>query len=147
MATCAEILGENLDGAVAEDSVSFLPAFKQQPIVSTRAGVIHHSISGHFGYRLGKWKLLLARGSGGWSAPDEKAAKKVKAPYVQLYNLEEDVAETTNIADKHPEIVNQLLVQLKADVLNGRSTKGDPAKNDIANIQLWKSGAPAGKKL
>ena len=55
---------------MAEDSVSFLPALSGQPIVSSRKGVIHHSISGHFAYRQGKWKLLLARGSGGWSSPE-----------------------------------------------------------------------------
>ncbi|MEM9413136.1 MAG: hypothetical protein AAGA30_18650 [Planctomycetota bacterium] len=48
---------------------------------SIRAGVIHHSKSGHFAYRLGKWKLLLARGSSGWSPPNEQAAVKQGAPH------------------------------------------------------------------
>ena len=58
---------------MGEDSVSFLPALSGKPIQSSRKGVIHHSISGHFGYRQGKWKLILARGSGGWSSPNEKS--------------------------------------------------------------------------
>ena len=79
-ATCAELAGKPLPEGSAEDSVSFLPALSGQPIVSTRAGIIHHSISGHFGYRMGKWKLCLAYGSGGWTAPQEKQAKEQGAP-------------------------------------------------------------------
>ena len=62
---------------MAEDSVSFLPALSGQPIVSTRKGVIHHSVSGHFAYRQGKWKLLLSRASGGWSSPTERGAQRL----------------------------------------------------------------------
>ena len=69
-ATASEITGEKAPSS-AEDSVSFLPALFGKSIVSTRKGVIHHSVSGHFAYRQGKWKLLLARGSGGWSSPKE----------------------------------------------------------------------------
>ena len=123
-ATCAEILGLDIPAGTAEDSVSVLPAFLGQPIVSTRAGVIHHSISGHFAYRLGPWKLLLARGSGGWTAPKEKAAIKSGAPVAQLYDMESDPSETTNLYESKPEIVHQLLAQLESDVKRGRSTKG-----------------------
>ena len=34
-----------------------------------RTDVIHHSINGSFAIRAGRWKLLLAPDSGGWSAP------------------------------------------------------------------------------
>ena len=57
-ATTSDITGKTLPADSAEDSVSFLPALSGAKIVSTRAGVIHHSISGHFAYRQGKWKLL-----------------------------------------------------------------------------------------
>lgn len=139
LATCADVLGTTLPEASAEDSVSFLPALKGEPIVSTRSGVIHHSISGHFGYREGQWKLLLARGSGGWSAPNEKAAMKVDAPIAQLYNLDADPGETTNLYESHPEIAERLLKLLKEDVNRGRSTDGVASKNDVKQIKLWKS--------
>lgn len=139
-ATCAEILGRDLPRNSAEDSVSILPAFSEQPIVSTRAGVVHHSVSGHFSYRLGRWKLLLARGSGGWTAPQERAARKAKAPVAQLYDMEADPGETTNLFDSKPAIVQQLLTQLERDVRSGRSTEGPEAGNDLKSIELWKSG-------
>ncbi len=138
-ATVGEILGQNLPDSAAEDSVSILPAFSGLPIVSTRAGVIHHSVSGHFAYRLGKYKLLLARGSGGWTAPKEAAAKKSNAPIAQLYDMQSDPSETTNLYESQPEIVQQLLLQLKSDIERGRSTDGLAAHNDHEAITLWKS--------
>ena len=138
MATCAEILKAPLPENSAQDSVSFLPALSGLPIVSTRAGVIHHSISGHFGYREGKWKLLLAKGSGGWSSPNEKESKK--APIAQLYDIEADPGETTNLYGAQPKVAGRLLKQLESDVTRGRSTEGPTAKNDVDNIKLWKSG-------
>jgi len=74
-ATVGELLGLPLPQGCAEDSVSFLPALTGKPIVSTRSGVIHHSASGHFAYRSGDYKLLLARGSGGWSSPNENQSR------------------------------------------------------------------------
>ena len=117
-----------------------LPAFSGNPIQSTRDGVIHHSISGHFGYRQGKWKLLLARGSGGWSAPKEGKAIQAGAPEAQLYDLDSDPGETTNLYEMHPEEAARLLALLKADVERGRSVEGPASQNDVSPIQLWKSG-------
>lgn len=140
MATCSELTETPLPETAAEDSVSFLPAFSSKPITTTRNGVIHHSISGHFAYRQGKWKLLLAKGSGGWTAPREAEAAKSGAPIAQLYDMEKDPGETTNLFASHPEVADRLLSQLEADVARGRSTDGPPSKNDVTNIKLWKSG-------
>ncbi|SMP43607.1 Arylsulfatase A [Neorhodopirellula lusitana] len=135
-ATFSELTGKPLPTDSAEDSVSFLPALSGKPIESSRAGVIHHSIDGHFAYRQGKWKLCLAKGSGGWSAPKE-ADVPADAPKAQLYDLDQDPGETTNLYTRHPEIAERLLKQLEADVMGGRSTEGSPSKND-AEIDLWK---------
>ncbi|CAA6691708.1 MULTISPECIES: arylsulfatase [unclassified Lentimonas] len=139
-ATTSDITGVVMPTNSAEDSVSFLPAILEDPIISTRAGVIHHSASGHFGYRQGKWKLLLARGSGGWSSPKEGQMPK-DSPKAQLYDLEKDLAETTNLYETHPEVAERLLAQLEDDVFSGRSTTGPAAKNDVddGKIKLWKS--------
>lgn len=139
MATFAEMTSTPLPDGSAEDSVSFLPALSGKPIVSTRAGVVHHAIRGHFGYRLGKWKLCLAKGSGGWSSPNEKEAAKNGAPEAQLYDLENDPRETTNLYKTQPEVAERLLKQLEADVERGRSTDGPDLENDIDKIRLWKS--------
>ncbi len=137
-ATCAELTGQKLPAASAEDSVSFLPALHGKPIASTRAGIIHHSFSGHFAYRLGKWKLNLAKASGGWSSPTENQAPKGSTKG-QLYDMDADPGETTNLFESKPEVVEKLLAQLKKDIARGRSTTGPDSKNDVPNIKLWKS--------
>lgn len=144
-ATTADILGQPVPAGSCEDSVSFLPAFGGEKIVSTRHGVIHHSISGHFAYRQGPWKLALARASGGWSSPTEAKAP-ADWPKGQLYNMQDDIGETTNLFESEPEIVNQLLDLLKADIERGRSTAGPDSKNDFADIVLWKSEKVKKKK-
>ncbi len=140
-ATVSEIVGVKLPDGSAEDSVSFLPALSGTKIVSTRNGVIHHSISGHFAYRQGPWKLLLAKASGGWSSPNEKKAKPGSSP-AQLYDMEVDVGERKNLYPEKPEVAKKLLAMLKQDVRRGRSTKGPPSDNDVGRIVLWKSGSP-----
>ena len=137
-ATLSDVTGQALPAGSAEDSVSFLPAMSGDPIVSTRAGVIHHSISGHFAYRQDKWKLLLAKASGGWSSPKENEVPK-GSQKAQLYDMENDPGETTNLYESHPEVAQRLLVQLEAEVFSGRSTEGPASRNDTETIVLWKS--------
>jgi arylsulfatase A-like enzyme len=136
-ATASEITGAEAPD-MGEDSVSFFPALLGKPIESTRNGVIHHSYSGHFSYRQGKWKLILARGSGGWSSPNEKASRG--ALEAQLYNMEEDPSEQNNLYLDHPKLAQLLLTQLTSDIERGRSTDGPTVYNDIKGITLWKSG-------
>lgn len=144
--TAAEIVGADHRREHAVDSVSFLPALFGNKIESSRGGVIHHSISGHFAYRQGNWKLILARASGGWSSPKENQAGK-NAPKGQLYDMTRDVGEQKNLFNEKPELVNKLLADLTSDIKRGRSTKGPQAKNDVENVVLWKSerASPRGK--
>jgi arylsulfatase A len=106
--------------------------------------VIHHSISGHFAYRQGPWKLLLAKASGGWTSPKENQAK-AGSPPAQLYNMETDVGERKNLYLEKPEVARKLLSLLREDIQRGRSTKGAPSRNDVGKIVLWKNGAPKAK--
>lgn len=140
-ATIGEITGKEIPLASAVDSVSFLPALSGEPIQSTRKGVIHHSFSGHFAYRQGPWKLILARGSGGWSSPNEIEARKKDWPKAQLYHMKKDIGEENNLYETNPEIAEKLLGLLENDVAKGRSTEGPEASNDVPReeIVLWKS--------
>lgn len=117
-----------------QDSVSFLPVLSGQPIVSKRTGIIHHSISGHLRYREGKWKRLLAKGSGRWSSSNENQSKN--APIAQLYDIEASPGETTNLYESQTEVAARLLKQLESDVTHGRSTDGPTSDNDVDDIEL-----------
>ena len=114
--------------------------------IRDRKGIIHHSISGHFAYREGNYKLILAHGSGGWTAPNEKAAIKSKAPKAQLYDLSTDPGEQNNLYKTHPEIAEKLLRQLTTYVQSGASTQGKTSANDVEEIILWKSELPTKAK-
>ena len=133
MATCADLSKSKVPGNAGEDSVSFLPALLGKEIKTSRKGIIHHSIKGHFAYREGKWKLILTKGSGGWSpAPKNKEVKG------QLYDLEADPGETKNLFSSKPEEVERLFKQFQTYVTEGRSTDGPKSPNDLEINKLWK---------
>lgn len=142
-ATCAELLSVKLPDTAAEDSVSLLPALLGDADTFTRM-VIHHSISGRFAVREGRWKLCLCPGSGGWGKPGDAEAAKQDLPTVQLYDLSTDIAETRNLSAEHPDIVTKLTKQLEACIADGRSTPGAKQTNDV-EIDILKS-AKAKKK-
>lgn len=121
--TLAEITGHDVKSSEGVDSVSFLATLKD-PAQKERDAIVSHSIRGAFAIRQGDWKLILCKGSGGWSAPRPgKAAKD--APRMQLFNLADDLSETTNLYAKHPEKVTELKALLEQYVASGRSTPGE----------------------
>jgi arylsulfatase A-like enzyme len=103
-ATAAEITGIKLKKGEAEDSYSMLGHFMGRPGKKKRPPVIHHSGAGFFAIRDGKWKLVLASGSGGREKPRGKPFKK---PY-HLYDMHKDPREKNNLIDKYPEIASKL---------------------------------------
>ena len=131
MATCADILGIALPPNSAEDSVSLLPKLRGEKLEKPlHEIVIHHSGSGHFAIRKGRWKLLLCRGSGGWSPPREAEAVKKQLPTLQLYNLDNDPKESKNLHAKFPDRVEELIGELAKAFRNGRTTPGPRQKNE-----------------
>jgi arylsulfatase A len=135
IATCAEILGDPLPDDAGEDSVSMLPLFTE-PDRPTRDHLIHHSITGKFAIRDERWKLVLCPGSGGWSQADREAAEH-GLPLVQLYDMQDDPGERTNLHAEHPQRVKQMIRQLEQLIADGRSTPGTPQHNDV-DVDMWK---------
>lgn len=135
MATCAEMLGVDLPGDAAEDSVSILPLLRgtDEPV---RAHAVHHSIDGKFAIRDGRWKLMLCPGSGGWSHVDAEATEQ-GLPLVQLYDMDTDPGEKTNVQAENPDKVKEMVALLKQLVADGRSTPGPRQENDVP-VDIWK---------
>jgi len=138
MATVAEIVSAKLPDNAGEDSASLMPLLRGQdrPI---HEAVVHHSASGRFAIRAGKWKLQLCPGSGGGFVRHDRDAEALKRglPPIQLYDLEADPGERTNPQAERPEVVQRLTRLLEKLVADGRSTPGQRQKNDVP-INIWK---------
>ena len=104
MATVAEI-NKLPPPSTAVDSVSFLNTLLGRR-TSRSIPLVHHSVNGIFAIRSGHWKFIDAPGSGGWSQTQSNAP-------VQLYRLDHDPAETTNLALKHRSKMRELQTQLQ----------------------------------
>lgn len=130
MATCAELVGAKLPNDAAEDSYSMLPVLLgTQGDKPVRPYMLEQTISLAMSIRHGQWKYLDHQGSGGnrYTGDGEWGMKPYALPDTdpdapgQLYNLETDPGETTNLYSKHPEIVTTLKKQLDLFKASGRS--------------------------
>lgn len=105
LATFAGITKQKLPANSGQDSFDFSPLLTSKASSKViRQSTIHHSIDGMFAIRKGKWKYIEGQGSGGWSK-DESATKNLTA---QLYNMEADPRETTNLVEQQPKIAAEL---------------------------------------
>ncbi len=126
MATCAEIVDAQFPNNAAEDSYNMLPVLLgTQGSVPVRKYMLQQTNTLKLSIRDGQWKYLDHQGSGG-----NKYNRHLK-PYTlqdtdpeapgQLFNLETDPGETTNLYSKHPEIVKSMKAQLEKFKSSGRS--------------------------
>ena len=98
MPTVCDLIGVNLEDnydASGSDGISFLPTLlgQEQPERDFLYWEFHET--DQIAVRKGDWKLIVIKG----------------IPH--LYNLKDDISETTDIADNYPEIVNQMLLIIK----------------------------------
>jgi arylsulfatase A len=129
-ATMAEVLGSTVPPNAAEDSVSHLAAWRTGSPPAPRSALVQQSSDGSFAIREGRWKLCLCPGSGGWSFPNPEKHDTRGMPRHQLYDLEADPAETTNLESRHPDVVARLARLLGTFIDRGRSTPG-PAQPTV----------------
>ena len=116
LATMAALTGQTLPADAGPDSFNVLPALLGQQLAKPcRDHLVEHG--NVLALRKGPWKLIPAAEAG-----KGKKAKRGGAPAeTQLYNLADDLGETTNLAGKHPEIVQEMTALLKLVREQGRS--------------------------
>ncbi len=163
MATWADIAKIELSSKQAPDSSSFLNVLKQPEQPHRRNLVIRGTRSDAF--REGDWKLILGPGSGSsgqfFTEPKSEDAwkeaiavfgrnpanhKELEDPiFVQLYNLRNDPAETTDVAANNLNQMKKMLADYQEIIRNGRSTPGAPLSND-RNVKAFRPPAFVWKK-
>jgi arylsulfatase A len=122
LATLADLYDVPLQADDGPDSFSFLPVLRgQQPEDQpVRPSLVMQSGGGAMTVRVGDWKLIDRLGSGGFSEP-RRVKPEPGEPAGQLYNLKDDLAETTNQFASQPDIVERLQAELNRVVDTGRS--------------------------
>ncbi|MBC7966240.1 MAG: sulfatase [Fuerstia sp.] len=92
--------------------------------------------------RKGSWKLHLAvsepAGNGKAGKKNGKQAGSDSAPTPQLFNLDEDVSESTNLAEKHPEIMAELMAlaqEMDSDLGNEKIGPGCRVLGRVENAE------------
>ena len=118
IATLSDIINVKIPEGSAEDSFSFKPVLMQSNKTPVRKALVHHSLRGMFSIRMGDWKLVEGRGSGGFSHP--RLIEDEKLPG-QLYNLKEDPSETKNVYAENPERVKTMKALLDKIRTSGKS--------------------------
>jgi len=142
-ATIASVVGYKLKDEDARDSFDMLPAMlgiqdENKPI---RPYLLTQSLRGEFQIRQGNWKYLDHKGSGGNNYYEKHFISKYILPETepnadgQLYNLDTDPGETTNLffieAEKRREL-QELLKHLKS---SGRSAPKDRQPLGIERVK------------
>jgi arylsulfatase A-like enzyme len=137
IATLAALTGQTIRQGQARDSVNVLPALTGDPEEPLRNHlVLAGSKPTHLAIRKGKWMYIDAQGSGGFTAAkrgghafggpaaisyagyenSDIVGGKIKpdAPPAQLYDLESDLTQTTNLYREKPDVVEELSALLQS---------------------------------
>jgi hypothetical protein len=97
-----------------------------------REHAVSCAASGIPSLRQGPWKLVMAA--------DLRAGTDV-----QLYQLDDDIGESRNVAAANPELVATMRAAFDKFIRDGRSTPGAPQKNDVEVVRHPQPTGPAGK--
>ncbi len=119
LATLADLVGYKVPEDQAPDSFSFLSVLRGKG-TSDRRTLVNHDVKGQFALRDGNWKLVLL-------PPDPKEGGTFTS---ELYDLEKDPGEATNLAGVQPDKVKAMTELLRQQIESGRSTPGPPLTND-----------------
>lgn len=154
MRTVADIVGAQLPGNAAEDSVSFLPALLgTNSSGSAGRTMILESGCGQFGIRSNNWMYIDSSTGDGHNPELEPLWFKQERNYVSqsispalLYDLSGDLAESKNLLSQHFAVANQLQLQLRHQ--RASSVWGGAGSGDWSASENWiPRGMPYGNDI
>ena len=141
-ATMASLTGVEIREGEGQDSIDILPALTENPTEPLRDHLVISPFKpSHLSIRKGKWMYIGAQAGGGFTAAKrgahafggpaaitfagyensdiEDGKVKAEAPPAQLYDLDKDPRQTTNLYTEFPEVV----AEMKALLANYPATK------------------------
>jgi arylsulfatase A-like enzyme len=123
LASFAALVGQNLPAEAGPDSVNVLAALLGEPGQKGRENLVEHANG--VALRKGPWKFIPEGPKQAWKKvePGDKRPRAGGPNGAQLYNLEDDVAESSNLAAARPEIVGELSALLEKAKQNGTEDK------------------------
>ena len=145
----AALTEQKLENDEGPDSYNILPALTGNPKKQIRDHLVLSPLrKTNLTIRKGKWVYIDGQGSGGFrgkletdyerggpgahlltkhvNSDIENGKLKADAPPAQLYDLEADLSQTTNLYHTHPEIVQQMKALLQKSITGPRTA---PARN------------------
>jgi arylsulfatase A len=143
-ATVWDALGIAPPPATAEESISQLPVLQNPDAPAVRSESMPLGIEGTV-LRSGDWVFMPRRGSSGkttaaqdrWTGihamgrthSDYDASDNLKpdAPETQLYNLAQDISQTSNVVREHPELAAEFSARYEAIMKDYRTVRKKPA--------------------
>ena len=160
MATLADIANVQLQSTQAVDSVSMLPLMKAPSTKGLREDMILQGTRGMV-FRTGNNKLATCPGSGSegrfgnspkandaWKDALAKFGRRpmnhdelAQYPFLQLFDLSNDVGEAKNLAAKNPELVQSMMDQLNHQIDQGFTRPGAAKPKNARSIKPF-SGVP-----
>lgn len=113
MATIANIVDYDLPDDQAEDSFDLMPLWLGE-VDSVRDFLVHNTFAKRWGIRRGRW-LLIDGKDGTHTRPPKWVAQQYPAgaQKVVLCDLEEDLGQKVNLADRNPAVVAELRALLQ----------------------------------
>ncbi len=107
LASLSKLTGAEYDRRTAKDTMDLLPALLGESAVG-RDSLVEHA--GGLALRSGKWKYIEGSAGPAKNANTNSELGNLKDP--QLYDLEKDRSEQSNLAQSEPQVVQKLQQQL-----------------------------------
>ena len=132
--TCVKLAGGTVPAEPVIDGRDISPLLFGQTKESQREAHYYFSGWNLQAVRQGAWKLALVP----QSDPQTKGIAEDSKMNPRLYNLDEEIDERTNLADKHPEIVQKLqaLATRMSEEIGGSQPKARRPAGEVENPQL-----------
>jgi arylsulfatase A-like enzyme len=87
--------------------------------------------------RVGDWKLVVGGDLDIAEEPAKESKRSNAKPMLELFQLKDDPSETKNLADQHPDKVQQLLARIKHYADGSVAPKNAPKGKDFVTPKVW----------